>query len=323
VGEERVSRRDFIVRTAAAGAALALGRGLGSAAEAGEKSMVVRVRRPKAFSEGDVPTKTVADMVHAAVKRLAGADDLGKAWGSFVRPDDVVGLKINCLFGFGASTHPEVVAAIVAGCKAAGVPDEHILVWDRASADLTKSGYDIRRTGPGYLCYGTDDDYETEAVTSGKYKGHLTKILTQKITALINVPILKTHNVCALTMSMKNHFGTIDNPADCHPNFCDPGVADVNAIPAIRQKTRLIICDALYPIAQGGPAAKPGYTWPYGGIMASRDTVAIDHIGLQILEARRKEIGLGPITREAHYIVTAAARGLGTNDMAKIDLVDV
>ncbi len=323
MGEDRVSRRDFLVRTAAAGAALALSRGLGSAEEAAaEKSTVVRVRRPKAFAEGEIPEKTVADMVHAAVRRLAGVDDTAKAWGKFVTPDDVVGLKVNCLFGVGASTHPEVVTAIIAGCKAAGVPDAHIIVWDRDSGDLTKSGYTVCRTG-GYLCYGTDGAYETEPVSAGKYTGHLTKILTQTITALINVPILKTHGMCGLTMSMKNHLGTIDNPADCHPNNCDPFLADVNSLPAIREKTRLLICDALFPIAEGGPAAKPGYTWPYGAVLAATDTVAIDHIGLLILEERRKQIGLGAITPASHAIANAAERGLGTNDMKRIALVEV
>ena len=323
MGEDRVSRRDFLVRTAAAGAALALTRGMGSADEApAEKSTVVRVRRPKAFAEGEIPEKTVADMVHASVRRLAGVDDTAKAWGTFLHPDDVVGIKVNCLFGVGASTHPEVVTAIVAGCKLVGIPDAHILVWDRDSGDLTKSGYAVCRTG-GYLCYGTDGDYEAEPVTSGKFRGRLTKIVTQKTTAMINVPILKTHGMCGLTMSMKNHLGTIDNPADCHPNNCDPFLADVNLIPAIREKTRLILCDALFPIAHGGPQAKPGYTWPYGAILAARDTVAIDHIGLTILEERRHEIGLGAITPASHAIATAAERGLGTNDMKRIALVDV
>jgi hypothetical protein len=58
-------------------------------------------------------------------------------------------------------------------------------------------------------------------------------------------------------------------------------------------------------------------------VLASRDTVAIDHVGLMILEARRKEIGLGTITPASHAIATAAERGLGTNDMKRIALVDV
>jgi uncharacterized protein (DUF362 family) len=316
-----LSRREFIATTAAAGAALALGKGTASAEGEG-KSIVVRVRRPKAFAEGEIPQKTVADMVHAAVERLAGVEDRTEAWRKFVHPDDVVGLKINCLFGVGASTHPEVVAAIVAGCRLAGVPDEHILVWDRDSGDLTKSGYAVCRSG-GYLCFGTDGDYEGEPVSAGAYKGHMTKILTQRITALINVPILKSHGICGLTMSMKNHLGSIDNPSDCHGNNCDPFLADINGLPVIRETTRLIIADALFPIAEGGPQARPGYTWPYGGILAATDTVAIDWLGLQILEARRREIGLGSITQAARHIATAAHRGLGTNDPKRIAIVEV
>ncbi|MCX7597647.1 MAG: DUF362 domain-containing protein, partial [Armatimonadetes bacterium] len=207
--------------------------------------------------------------------------------------------------------------------RTAGVPERHIIVWDRASADLAKAGYPTNRDREGVKFYGTDGDYEEQPTHIGVFRGRVSKILTRAITALINVPILKTHSLAGITMSLKNHYGSFHNPGDFHDGNCDPAMSDINSIPAIREKTRIIIADALFPIAEGGPQARPAFTWPYGAILAATDTVAIDYVGLQILEQRRREVGLPPIGRAARHIATAAARGLGTNDPARIRLVDL
>jgi len=54
--------------------------------------------------------------------------------------------------------------------------------------------------------------------------------------------------------------------------------------------------------------------------------VALDYWGWQIIEARRKEIGLKTLEQEGRpprQLASAAALGLGTNDPQKIDLVEV
>lgn len=319
----RMTRRQFIASAAAASAGLlAAASGPGGAQEP-PLPTVARVRRPRPFADGELPQEVIADMVHAAVRALSGQEDSAAAWATFVKPDDIVGIKVNCLFGPGASTHIEVVNAIIAGCRAAGVPDNRIIVWDRTSADLAKAEYPINRDRPGVKCYGTDGDYEEQPTQIGVFRGRVSRILTRTITALINVPILKTHSLAGITMSLKNHYGSFHNPGDYHDGHCDPAMSDINSIPAIREKTRLIVADALFPIAEGGPQARPAFTWPYGAILAATDTVAIDYVGLQILEERRRQIGLPPIGRAARHIATAAARGLGINDPARIRLVDL
>jgi len=41
------------------------------------------------------------------------------------------------------------------------------------------------------------------------------------------VPILKSHNLCGVTMAMKNMYGVIDNPSQLHGTACNPSVADL------------------------------------------------------------------------------------------------
>lgn len=321
---EPVSRRSFLGTTMAAGAGLvALGAGEVSAAEA-PRSRVVRARRQKATVDLQPNQPVVTEAVHAAVMGLSGKSTPAAAWAEFLRPDDVVGLKINCLFGIGASTHPQVVAAVIEGCKLAKVKPENIIVWDRTDSDLAKVGYRINR-GPGVRCYGVNKDWEPEPVAIHTCRGRLAKLVTTTCTALINLPILKTHSMAGMTLALKNHYGTFHNPWDAHANACDPFAAHVNLLPQIRTKTRLVLADALLPIAEGGPGPQPQWTWPFNAILASRDSVAIDYVGMQILDKRRAELGLKSLEKSgaARHVLTAARLGLGTADLSRIDLVDV
>ncbi len=291
------------------------------------QSTVVEVKNPNALTEGNrLRQDVVQTMVFEAVRRLSGQKSDRDAWKQHFKPEDVVGIKVNCLFGRGASTHPEVVMAIVEGLKLAGVKPENIIIWDRSDGDLAKTGYTLNREGPGVKCYGTNGEYDPTPTRNGSFNGRLSKILSERITALVNAPILKDHSIAGITNACKNHYGSFDNPGAHHGNNCDPYLADLNAVPAIRNKTRLIICDAIRPIAEGGPGLRGDYAWNYNAILASTDPIAIDTVGWQIIEARRKELGLpslAQVGRPVKYLQTAAQLGIGTNDPNRIRLVRV
>ena len=78
-------------------------------------------------------------MVNDLVMAATGQPTVASAWGSLVKPSDVVGIKV-CTNGAPLfSSHPAVVNAIVAGLAEAGVPPQNIVVWDREES-LLKSG---------------------------------------------------------------------------------------------------------------------------------------------------------------------------------------
>ncbi len=342
----KLSRRQFIKGAAVTGAGL-YGAGMmpleAFAASDGKPRLVI-VRGDKVIVDPTANKNTVASlkmasvgqvdstvdqsvlnsMVGKAVQAFTGSLSEAAAWKKLFKPSDVVGIKVNTLFRIGASTHPEVVASIIAGLKFAGVREENIIVWDRNDRELSQSGFVINRSGKGVACYGTEGEYEDEPTRVGSFSGKMSKILTQKITALINVPILKDHSISGITCAMKNHYGSHHNPSAHHGNNCDPFLAELNSIPAIREKTRLIICDALRPIAQGGPGHKPEYAWEYRSVLVGADPVAMDHQGWQIIEERRKEIGQKPFAecgRPTRFIQTAASMGIGTNDPSKMEII--
>jgi uncharacterized protein (DUF362 family) len=316
-------RREFIGRTVAAGvAAAALGRGRLPAEEPKAKSLVVKAVREDATRDKRVNAAVVREMVHAAVCRLAGKPKPEEAWAVYLRKDDVVGIKVSSKFGVGSATHPEVTAAIVEGCRMAGVPDDKIIVWDYEDKHLSISGYTINR-GAGVKYMGVNGEWEDEPTAIHTCQGRLAKVLTREITALVNAPILKSHPITGFTNVLKNHYGSFHNPNDAHGGACDPFMAHLNNLPVIRQKSRLMISDVLLPVAERGPQPAPQFVWEYKGILAATDPVAIDYVAMKILDEQRAKIQKPPAQTKAKCLFTAAQMGLGVADPAKIDLVTV
>ncbi len=271
----------------------------------------------------------VNDLLNRAMENLLQASRSDLAWQQLFNKDDIVGIKINCLAGRGISTSHELVDAIIEGLRSAGVPDRNIIVWDRANRDLEKAGYAIKTDRNGVKCYGNDQvGYTSDIYEYGEIGSHLSKILVHQCTAIINVPILKDHGIVGMTNALKNFFGAIHNPNKYHDNFGDPYIADVNMLAEIRSKTRLIISDALTAQYEGGPPFMPQWAWNHNSLILGFDPVAIDKIGWNIIEQKRKEKGLPTLAasgREPTYIATAADANhrLGQNDLSKIKILQV
>ena len=289
------------------------------------KSRVAVARRGDAVGEDlKVRPEALMALLEAGVMSAVKAPDLKSALATLFRPEDKVGIKVNCLAGRGLSTHPELVAAIVAALERAGVPRRQVIIWDRSDTDLRKAGFTIARSGEGPLCFGTNADFEPEPTSVGSVSSCFSRILTEQTTALISVPVLKDHDLAGVSGTLKNFYGAIHNPNKYHDANCSPYVAEVNSHPAIRGKLRLVVCDGLVAQCHGGPAYKPEHAWPLGALVVSTDPVALDRVVWRIIEERRKEKGL-PTLKEAKrdplWLAVAEGLGLGTADLNAIEEV--
>lgn len=335
-GKLSTSRRKFLHRCFA-GAMLMGGAGAGegrasnaplrgSALEGKSKVVVSRdAQLRKAGSSVD--SDRLLRILDRALQTLYDRDSPVDAWKRVVRPGEVVGLKVNCLAGKGNSTRVELVEAICERLQQVGVKD--IVIWDRLNADLESARFRIVERGPGVRCFGNDTlGFEEELAIYGSVGSLLSRTLTQVCDAVINLPVLKDHGIAGVTIALKSMFGAIHNPNKYHLDVGDPYVADVNMLPPIRRKVRLTICDATTAQYEGGPSYMPQWTWPYNGLLAATDPVALDHTGWQIIEKKRAAMGMKPLKelkREPTYISTAAdsQHRLGTNDSRRIQLVEV
>jgi len=300
---------------------------------------VVVVRHKNVFDpDGHARQNIVVDMVNRGITALTGTGNIRDAWLPFFGPGDMIGMKINAISFRGltntplASHYPVLTNAIISSCARAGIQEKQFVIWDRSDAELVNLGYSPSND-PGMLRIfgtyrhhrGTDGiGFHPEKYPVGKKSTRVSRILSEICTAMINVPVIKPHTLAGITAALKNHYGTIDNPSSFHFSACtDPGIPEINAIPEIRNKERLVICNALRAIYKGGISWKASNAWPYGGIILGTDPVAVDRICLEILNEKRLQAGKRMIDNRSRHIQLSEQLGIGMANLDRIDLVEI
>jgi uncharacterized protein (DUF362 family) len=268
-------------------------------------------------SPGQLSQDICLQLMDKGIAYVTGEASPSAAWASLFSSDDVVGIKVNQISG-NIFTHPVLALAVAQRLLDVGVKPGNVIVWDRTAGEMTRNGYELQTGATAVQVRGVDGDWEAQPTRKGSFSGPLARIITQQCSALINMPCLKNHGGTAITLALKNHYGSHSNPGDHHGNECDPFIADLNSIDAIKNKTRLIICDATRACANGGPGGDdPRFVWSPNAVLVATDPVAHDAFGTQLVAEKRSELGLGgPF--QAKHVATAAALGLGTNDLTRI-----
>lgn len=307
-----LTRREFIIRGSSAAIGAAVGAKHLAAAEtkSAEKSRVVVVQSEDALDALSKPRpEVVQKMLDAAILRFSGESDVKAAWAKYIKPSDAVGVKMNVMMN---ATRPEVVRAIATRLLDIGVKDEKIIIWDRNRAGIGMEGVSTQNRPFGY------DE-----------KSHVSKIVSEMSTALINVPGVKAHWITGIAVALKNWVGVISglNPSDRGVSYAihaDNGaeVCMFNAMPVIREKCRLVIVDALRPLCHGGPQVNPRYLFDYKAILVSTDPVAADVVCQRIIQEQRDKLGLGPIQPPVKHVALADKKyRLGASDWSNIELI--
>jgi hypothetical protein len=136
---------------------------------------------------------------------------------------------------------------------------------------------------------------------------------------------MRTHHWAGVGSLIKNYIMFVPEPPAYHADSC-ADLALLWKLPLVAGKTRLNVLALFTPQFHGvGPHNfHLRYLWRYGGLAVGLDPVAVDAIGLRILEARRRE-HFGeerPFATPPKHIALADTRhGLGHADAAHIDLV--
>jgi len=311
------NRRTFIKTTAAG----ALGLGVSSSLirtnqvhGAVDKVRVAVVRNEKAVSNRNICDHNHARlMVNRALLEITGKQDTKEAWTSLgVTKNDTIGIKVNCnTWTFLLHTHPELVYALCDSLSEI-VPPGNIIIYERYSSELSRSGYLVNRNASGVRCFGNDDGGGFDS------REQLTRIITDSCTKIINMPSLKTvEDDFGGSLFLKNHIGSIPNShmTRCHGNaeFC----TEVCSRPSIRNKTILAVCDGL----RG--TYKRGTPWYYGGIIMSRDQIAAEYIALQVINEKRVLEKISPLEIPRYVRNAETKYGLGTCTPEKIDFTRI
>lgn len=315
-------------------------------AEAARRSRVVIVRDARAVEFYSPQTDRVTRMIERGLVALTQAADATAAWREFIKPEDVVGIKINSLPGPAMGTRHEIVNAVVNGLRCAGVAAKNIIIWDRADESLVAAGWELRESGEGPLCFGTlpnagwDSRVYYQVPQVGKIiwgdlefrereiseRSYYSRIVTERVTKLINIPVLMDNKYVGVSGCLYNiAMGSVDNSRRFQTEnlHYDAGIAEICARPPISEKLVLNILDSLVAQYAGGPAFEPQATWMPGEIWLSRDPVALDALALAAIEKRRKTANIPSLGGRGRHVRFAAEMGVGVNERSKMDIVEL
>ncbi len=299
-------------------------------------STVVQCFDENATSGSTINESVVQVMMDESIKALTSSLSVGDAWKSIfpsITENSIISIKVNCINRY-VATHPEFVNCIVNGLIQMEFGDRNyrrnnIIIWDRTDGELSSAGYTLYdgNDADTVRCFGTNHPgvgYDSTCpldVPGGPTEP--SRILSQMSDYLINVAVLKNHNQAQVTLTMKNHYGSV-SPVPSHNNYVNPGIPSLNQqirdviTPYNIQK--IFITDSIFGSILYGPGGSADCN-PKKIIM-SLDTVACDYQGWNIINEERVAHGWGTIQWPVYHIQTAeqSPYNLGTTDINLIEI---
>lgn len=307
------------------------------------KARVVIVEDTNATVAYEPQAAIVQEMLGRAMLKFAGKEDLAQAWRTIVSTQDVVGIKVYSAPGPISGTRAPVVAAVIRGLLAAGLPPRNIIIWDRKLVDLrlahfddlaeqygvrlaasASSGYDEKTTPYDNALMGElgagDWEFDQKGTKTSR-KSYLSKLVTGQMTKIITVTPLLNHNLAGVTGHLFSlAMGSVDNVQRFEP---DPSrlamaVPEIYALPALGDHVVLSITDALLGQYQGENMPMLHYSSAVNQLWLSKDAVALDVLAIQELDHERESRKIEPGNSNLELYHNASLLELGVSDPAKV-----
>lgn len=300
------TRRDFLIRSGKAAALLGGTTAVGLAIH--NRDMGVKVgetdKRVKSFLLKDNPElaqMAIAKGEDPAALARAAVDALG-GMKRFVSRGDVVAIKPNIGWARvpaqAANTNPSMVAEVVRMCREAGA--KKVVVSDVSLNDPQRcfdlSGVRIAAAKAGAEVMLPQERFFRERQLGGEMLRRWPVYLPlTEVDKVINMPVLKHHNLCAATGAMKNWYGLLGGTRNqLHQNI-HLSIADL----ATFMRPTLTVLDAYRVLFRNGPQ---------GGsfrdvilkkqVIASVDQVAADAYGITLLGLKPEQVPYLPMAEE-------------------------
>ncbi len=353
------TRRDFLRTAAAAAIPIVAGcaprqvfaEAAGTPAAPLPKPLVVDAVDASWLGADGAPVPSVVEKIlEKGLARVTGKSSVDDAIRELLSPTETVLIKFNQISKNYHRCNAVLLDALAKLLQGAGHPKEKILVVEAEGATWKN---------PVALDYPGAEGFTKfeEAVEWETGRTRLTRLVTKQVDAIINVGDLKDHNVFGYSGAMKNlsHALTLmQGPHHFHPEskpapqgFPCEACKDPDAGKEIRNgnpekdyptfipgifrskhlagKARLHIVNALFAVLDGGPTPRNAADqFRHDGLLLSRNAVALDLVGLDIVQAARKAKGKPSLFRRRFkptYVSEAGKAGLGPAELALVEKV--
>ena len=270
----------------------------------------------------DAPFDLVAVMGGEPVPMFeAGIAKMG-GMSRFVKSGQRVTIKPNIGWDrppeMAANTNPDLVAAVVKSCLAAGAAEVTVFdhTCDEWRACYRSSGIPAAAEAAGAkIMPSSDEAYYREVEIPGAKSLKRAKVHRAILDCdvWINMPILKHHGGANMTIAMKNLMGIVLDRGFFHGNDLNQCIADICLL---RPQASLHIVDAYRIITSNGPKGRSAadVATPKG-LLLSTDPVAVDTAATRFFSQVKKM----PLDKVV-YLSRGEELGLGTMDLDKIQV---
>jgi uncharacterized protein (DUF362 family) len=321
---------------------------------------VARVHHASCIDTGteNVDRTAVAAMLDRGMKLLTG-NDVRDSWAAFFTPEDVVGIKINASGAPAICSRPELVGEIARNLVAVGVKPENIWVHERFRRQVATVPYaDFLPRGANVVAADSDFGYDPFTYVDVNFFGeddtrsNLVRLVSEKLTKIVNVPNMKEHNASGVTGCLKNiaygEFGNVARSHQFHETNTLTFIGMLAAVEPLRSRTVLHVMDGIKGVWHAGPFSRSKQFRFYPKqLMVGTDPVAMDRILIDIIDEKRKaenavsiwdrsekyldkdrgrfttDANLNPFLREPGHIEYASKLGLGVYDKSRIHVSEV
>jgi hypothetical protein len=314
------------------------------------RSRVVLVQDPAATDAFEPRPGVIRDMVARAITHLTGKINPAEAWRAVLSTNglaptnQVIGIKVLSEPGPNSGTRPAVVAAVVEGLLAAGVPPKHIIVWDRQAYHLRLAGffdfadrYGIRVASSAEAGYDEQTFYDTALIGNLVWgdlefgrkgpgvgrKSFVSKLVSQEMTKIINITPMLNHNLAGVSGNLYSlALGSVDNVVrfESDADRLATAVPEIYALPALSDRVVLNITDALVCQYLGSERGLLHYSDTLNQLRFSRDPVALDVLSLKELDRQRQAAKAPDIKPNLDLYNNAALLELGVSDPKNIQI---
>ncbi len=323
--ERELTRRDFLIRVGyasalaltAGGLGLAIYDSKGPAPSEGQKALTgLGDYTAKAMASGPGKMAIIrgtdrAVMLQQGIKALGGME-------SFIQKGDRVLVKVNAAFAtpasLGATTHPDLLAAVAGLCFKAGAaqvlitdnpinnPDSCFEITGMAAAART-TGARIIAPRPALfapLSLPGGKLLQNWPVMAGAFPG---------VTKVIVVSPVKDHQRAGASMTLKNFYGFLGGRRNVFHQDINGIITELSQL----LKPTLCILDGTVSMMTNGPTGGSlSDLKDTGTMVVSTDPVAADAVGVELL---------GRSLSDVPYILMAEKAGAGLADYRRLNPV--
>ncbi|MFO7714430.1 DUF362 domain-containing protein [Desulfosarcina sp.] len=238
----------------------------------------------------------------------------------FVKPGERVLLKVNAAFAspptLGATSHPELVGAVVRLCLDAGA--SRVTVTDNPINDpascFALTGIDAAaRQAGAEVVLPREPLFARFSVDRGRLIRNWPVLYAPlaRVDRIIGMAPVKDHHRSGASMTLKNWYGLLGG----RRNIFHQDIHTVIQELAVMIKPTVVILDGIQSMMRNGPTGGSlSDLKPTGTLIVSSDPVAADAAGAALLDRRPEDLP---------FIAKAAAVGAGTADYRTLNLKEI